>query len=44
MVKFTPFLPIVIFFHLVYLALCFTPLVMNVYADRQWEKTQKGTT
>ena len=29
-VKFTPFDPIVIFFHLVYIALCFTPLLMDL--------------
>ena len=41
-VKFTPFLPIVVFFHLVYAALCFTPLAMDLYADYRWNKIQKG--
>lgn len=27
-----------------YFTLCFTPLAMDIFADRQWEKTQKGTT
>ena len=40
-VKFTPFIPIVIFFHLVYIALCFTPLLMDLYADRRWKQLQK---
>ena len=43
-VKFTPFLPIVIFFHLVYVALCFTPLLMDLYADYRWKRIQKGET
>jgi energy-coupling factor transport system permease protein len=42
-VKFTPFIPIVIFFHLVYFALCFTPLAMDIYADHRWKQIQKGT-
>ena len=41
-VKFTPFLPIVVFFHLVYTALCFTPLAIDLYADYRWNKIQKG--
>ncbi len=41
-VKFTPFYPVVIFFHLVYLALCFTPLMMDIYADYRWKRIQKG--
>ncbi|MCR4805360.1 MAG: energy-coupling factor transporter transmembrane protein EcfT [Clostridia bacterium] len=41
-IRYTPFLPIVVFFHLVYFALCFTPLIMDLYADYRWEKTQKG--
>ena len=41
-VKFTPFLPIVIFFHLVYFALCFTPLAMDLWADRRWKQLMKG--
>ncbi len=40
-VKFTPFMPIVIIFHLVYFALCFTPLAMDLYADRHWEHLHK---
>ena len=28
----------VVFFHLLYLALCFTPVAMNVYADARWKK------
>ena len=28
----------VVFFHLLYLALCFTPVAMNVYADVRWKK------
>ena len=43
-VTFVPFLPIVIFFHLVYLALCFTPLAMNLYADWRWKQIRKGET
>ena len=43
-VKFTPFYPIVVFFHLVYFALCFTPLFMNLYADHHWNKLKKGET
>jgi energy-coupling factor transport system permease protein len=43
-VKFTPFMPIVIFFHLVYFALCFTPLAMDLYADYRWKQIQKGET
>ena len=43
-VKFTPFMPIVIFFHLVYFALCFTPLIMDLYADYRWKQIQKGET
>ena len=42
-VKFTPFLPIVVFFHLVYFALCFTPLAMDLYADRRWKQIRKET-
>lgn len=42
-VKFTPFYPIVIFFHIVYFALCFTPLAMDLYADWHWKKLQKET-
>ena len=41
-VKFTPFLPIVIFFHLVYFTLCFTPLAMDLWADRRWKQLMKG--
>ncbi len=41
-VKFTPFYPIVIFFHLVYFALCFTPLAMDLYADHRWRQIRKG--
>ena len=40
-VKFTPFMPIVIFFHLVYFALCFTPLIMDLNADHHWKQIQK---
>jgi len=40
-VKYTPFMPIVIFFHLVYIALCFTPLIMDLYADWRWKQVQK---
>ena len=43
-IKYTPFLPIVIFFHLVYFALCFTPLAMDLYADYHWKQLQKGET
>ena len=43
-VKYTPFMPIVIFFHLVYFALCFTPLIMDLYADYRWKQIQKGET
>lgn len=43
-VKFTPFMPIVIFFHIVYFALCFTPLIMDLYADHHWKQIQKGET
>ena len=43
-VKYVPFLPIVIFFHLVYFALCFTPLAMDLYADYHWKQLQKGET
>ena len=43
-VKYTPFMPIVIFFHLVYVALCFTPLAMDIYADYRWKKTQEEGT
>ena len=43
-VKFTPFLPIVIFFHLVFFALCFTPLAMDLYADWHWKQIKKGET
>ena len=41
-VKGADFSPAVIFFHLVYLALCFTPVVMNVYADVRWKKIAGG--
>ena len=41
-VKFTPFSSVVVFFHLVYIALCFTPLIMDLYADYSWKKLQKG--
>ena len=34
-------MPIVIFFHLVYAALCFTPLTMDLYADHRWKQMQK---
>ena len=43
-IKYTPFMPVVIFFHLVYLALCFTPLVTDIYADYRWKKTQEEGT
>ena len=43
-VKFTPFMPIVIFFHIVYFALCFTPIIMDLYADYRWKQIQKGET
>ena len=43
-IKYTPFLPIVIFFHLVYFALCFTPLAMDLYADYHWKQLRKGET
>ena len=39
-----PFLPIVVFFHLVYLALCFTPLAMDLWADWNWKQIKKGET
>ena len=32
----------VIFFHIVYLALCFTPVAMDVYADIRWKKITGG--
>ena len=32
----------VVFFHLVYLALCFTPVAMNVWADVRWKKIAGG--
>ena len=41
-VRFTPFLPLVVFFHLVYFALCFTPLAMDLYADLHWARIRKG--
>ena len=41
-VRFTPFLPLVVFFHLVYFALCFTPLAMDLYADHHWARIRKG--
>ena len=41
-IKFVPFLPIVIFFHLVYFALCFTPLAMDLWADWHWKRLMKG--
>ena len=43
-VKSVPFYPVVIFFNLVYLALCFTPLIMDLYADRRWARIQKEGT
>ena len=43
-VKFAPFYPLVVCFHFVYFALCFTPLAMDVYADRRWNKIQRGET
>ena len=43
-VKFVTFYPLVVCFHLVYCALCFTPLAMDVYADRRWNKIQRGET
>ena len=41
-VKFTPFMPLVIFFHIVYFALCFTPLAMDLYADWRWKRLREG--
>ncbi len=41
-VRFAAFDPIVVFFHLVYFALCFTPLAMDLYADWNWAKIRKG--
>jgi energy-coupling factor transport system permease protein len=41
-VKFAPFYPLVVCFHFVYFALCFTPLAMDVYADHHWNQIQKG--
>ena len=41
-VKFAAFDPIVVFFHLVYFALCFTPLAMDLYADHRWKQIRKG--
>ncbi len=41
-VRFAAFDPIVVFFHLVYFALCFTPLAMDLYADHRWKQIRKG--
>jgi len=41
-IRFTPFMPIVVFFHLVYAALCFTPLAMDIYSDLRWKRLQEG--
>ncbi len=41
-VTYTPFLPIVVYFHLVYFALCVTPLAMDLYADYRWKHLRKG--
>lgn len=43
-IRSVPFLPIVVFFHLVYLALCFTPLAMDLWADWHWKQIKKGET
>lgn len=34
--------PFTVSFMLVYLALCLTPLIMNLYADRAWNKLHEG--
>ncbi len=40
-VRFTAFDPVVVFFHLVYTSLCFTPIIMDLYADYRWAKIRK---
>ena len=40
-VKYLELSPLTAFFHICFAALCFTPLILNVAADRHWKRLQR---